>query len=145
MTHLPIHVDIWGGERGLIKVTLREADTFGFTEMGKTFPETKAWLLAYLERKKGALPPLDFSDLSLFTVEVLSSLKTIPLGKTLSYAEVAERLARPHAARAVGRACGSNPFALFIPCHRVIASGGHLGGYGFGLEVKKKLLDHELT
>lgn len=144
MTTLPIHVDIWGSERGILKVTLKAAPAFGFTEHGKAYPETAAWLHAYLEGKKGALPPMDFSDLSPFTIEVIEALKLIPLGKTLSYAEVARRLGRPHAARAVGRGCGANPLPLFIPCHRVVQSDGQLGGFAFGLDIKELLLKHEL-
>lgn len=143
MTALPIHVDIWGGERGLFKATLRRAPEFGWTEHGKIFPETALWLHAYRERKKGVLPPLDYADLSPFTTEVLEALKLIQTGKTLPYAEIARRLGRPHAARAVGRACGANPFPLFIPCHRVISSDGLLGGYAFGLEIKELLLAYE--
>lgn len=144
MSSLPLHVDIWGGERGVIKITLKMSESFGWTEHGKIFPETTAWLSAYKDKKKGVLPPLDFSDLSPFTIEVLEALKLIPMGKTLPYAEIARRLGRPHAARAVGRACGANPLPLVIPCHRVITSDGLLGGYAFGIEIKDRLLKHEL-
>lgn len=144
MAVLPIHVEIWGGARGLIKVGLKPAEEFGWTEHGKIFPETSEWLRAYQEKRKWPLPPLDIADLSPFTVEVIEALKLISIGKTVPYAEIARRLNRPHAARAVGRACGANPLPLFIPCHRVISSDGLMGGYAFGLEVKKILLDHEL-
>lgn len=144
MSILPIHVELWGGERGIFKITLKTAETFGWTEHGKVFPETALWLQAYAERKKGVLPPLDLADISPFSVEVIEALKLIPMGKTLPYAEIARRLGRPHAARAVGRACGANPLPLLIPCHRVITTDGLLGGYAFGLEIKDKLLKHEL-
>lgn len=143
MTLLPIHVDIWGGERGLCKVSLKEAPHFSWTEHGKVFPETALWLQAYQEGKKAVLPPLDLSDISPFTSQVLQALRLIPSGKTTSYAEVANSIKNPQGAQAVGRACGSNPLPLFIPCHRVISSNGNMGGYAFGLEIKQQLLAHE--
>lgn len=143
MTALPIHVDIWGGERGIFKVTLKPAEKFGWTEHGKIFPETAIWMQAYLDKKKAVLPKLDYSDLSDFTTQVLEILREIQIGKTLPYAEIARLLKNPQAARAVGRACGANPLPLFIPCHRVISSDGLLGGYAFGLELKELLLAHE--
>ncbi|HLX11038.1 MAG TPA: methylated-DNA--[protein]-cysteine S-methyltransferase [Thermoanaerobaculia bacterium] len=74
---------------------------------------------------------------------VWEALVAIPYGETRSYAEVAEAIGRPTACRAVGRANGSNPIAVVIPCHRVIGSDGSLTGYGGGLELKRLLLDLE--
>lgn len=71
------------------------------------------------------------------------ALLTIPHGETISYAELARRVGSPGASRAVGRANGRNPLAIVIPCHRVIASDGTLGGYAGGLPMKRKLLDLE--
>lgn len=143
MASLPIHVDIWGNHKGIFKVALRPSDKFSFTEHGKSFPETGAWLKAYLEKTKWPLPPLDFSDLTPFTLDVLEALKGIPFGRAASYADIAKKVGVGEGARAVGRACGANPLPLFIPCHRVILSDGGLGGYAFGSEVKKQLLDFE--
>lgn len=143
MSVLPIHVTIWGNERGLFKVSLEEASTFGWTEHGKKFPDTALWLKAYSENKKWPLPPMDLAHLSHFTLDVLEVLRQILPGRTLSYAAIASRMGRNHAARAVGRACGANPIPLFFPCHRVILSDGTLGGYAFGIGVKKLLLEHE--
>ncbi len=67
----------------------------------------------------------------------------IPVGTTISYGELARRIRRPNAQRAVGMANASNPIALIVPCHRVIRTGGALGGYAFGLECKRWLLAHE--
>jgi methylated-DNA-[protein]-cysteine S-methyltransferase len=78
-----------------------------------------------------------------FQVEVWRALSTIPYGDTCSYAAVAEQVGRPSASRAVGQANGRNPISVVIPCHRVVAAGGGLGGYGWGLERKRWLLDHE--
>ena len=76
-------------------------------------------------------------------LEVWRKLVEIPYGETLSYAELARRLGRPEAVRAVGAANGKNPISIVIPCHRVIGSDGSLTGYGSGLEVKAALLGLE--
>ena len=78
-----------------------------------------------------------------FQFAVWSELCTIPRGATRSYGEMARRLGRPDAARAVGHANGSNPLAIVIPCHRAIGADGSLTGYRWGLEYKRRLLDHE--
>ncbi|MBW2713197.1 MAG: methylated-DNA--[protein]-cysteine S-methyltransferase [Deltaproteobacteria bacterium] len=75
-----------------------------------------------------------------FQRSVYEILESIPYGSVLSYGQVAEKLGKPGASRAVGNACGANPLALFIPCHRVVASAGGLGGFGGGLALKRKLL-----
>jgi methylated-DNA-[protein]-cysteine S-methyltransferase len=78
-----------------------------------------------------------------FQREVWEALRTIPLGETISYAELARRVGRPGAYRAVGSANGQNPVGVVVPCHRVIAADGTLGGYGGGLDRKRWLLAHE--
>ncbi len=78
-----------------------------------------------------------------FQQAVWRVLRSIPAGRTLSYGEVARRVGRPSAARAVGMACGANPIALFIPCHRVIGADNGLTGFGGGLARKARLLAHE--
>jgi O-6-methylguanine DNA methyltransferase len=78
-----------------------------------------------------------------FQVEVWRQLRRIPVGTTISYGELARRVDRPNAQRAVGMANASNPIALIVPCHRVIRTGGALGGYAFGLAYKQWLLAHE--
>ncbi len=75
--------------------------------------------------------------------EVWDALRRVPPGHPISYGEMAEVIGRPRAARAVGSACGANHVAPFVPCHRVIAADGTLGGYGYGLPIKKWLLEHE--
>ncbi len=72
-----------------------------------------------------------------------AQLRKIPVGTTISYGELARRVDRPNAQRAVGMANASNPVALIVPCHRVIRTGGALGGYAFGLDYKRWLLAHE--
>jgi len=78
-----------------------------------------------------------------FQRKVWETLLDVPFGETISYAELAIRVGKPKAARAVGSANGANRIAIVIPCHRVIAADGTLGGYGGGLDVKQKLLDLE--
>lgn len=78
-----------------------------------------------------------------FSQLVWKEMRKIPTGKTWSYAELAARAGSPDAVRAAGSACGKNLIAPIIPCHRVIKSGGALGNYGYGLEIKEWLLRHE--
>jgi methylated-DNA-[protein]-cysteine S-methyltransferase len=78
-----------------------------------------------------------------FERRVWDEVRAIPYGETATYAEIAERIGRPGACRAVGRANGRNPVALIVPCHRVIGSDGSLTGYAGGLEMKRALLDLE--
>ncbi len=80
-----------------------------------------------------------------FQKQVWTELLKVPYGQTVSYQEVARRIGRPKAVRAVGTANGSNALAFVIPCYRIIAANGSLGGYGAGLAVKKRLLALENT
>lgn len=75
-----------------------------------------------------------------FQKKVWLALADIPYGETISYAELARRVGRPKAFRAVGQANGRNPLAIILPCHRVITSVGTIGGYGGGLPMKRELL-----
>jgi methylated-DNA-[protein]-cysteine S-methyltransferase len=78
-----------------------------------------------------------------FDQKVWKALRDIPFGATTSYGAIAKTIGHPTAARAVGAANGANPIALIVPCHRVIGSDGSLTGYGGGLPLKRKLLEHE--
>jgi methylated-DNA-[protein]-cysteine S-methyltransferase len=84
--------------------------------------------------------PLDMAGLPAFQRKVLGACRWIPYGRTVTYGELAARAGRPRAARAVGQAMARNPLALVVPCHRVAAAGGGLGGYGGGLDLKRQLL-----
>jgi len=75
-----------------------------------------------------------------FQMSVLQALQQIPYGETTSYADIAERIGRPKAVRAVGAANGRNPIPIIVPCHRVIGSHGDLTGFGGGLDTKEALL-----
>jgi AraC family transcriptional regulator of adaptative response/methylated-DNA-[protein]-cysteine methyltransferase len=78
-----------------------------------------------------------------FQKKVWAELLRIPAGQTRSYGEIARRVKHPTAYRAVANACGANPVAVVVPCHRVIASDGSIGGYGLGLDRKRRLLANE--
>jgi len=84
--------------------------------------------------------PLDWSLIGPFARRVLRATVRIPYGGSLSYAQVAARAGSPRGSRAAGNALGSNPIPIVIPCHRVLRTGGALGGYGGGLERKRALL-----
>lgn len=88
--------------------------------------------------------PLDLSGTA-FQRQVWQALCEIAPGSTATYTQIANRIGRPTAARAVAQACGSNPVAVIIPCHRVIGAAGELRGYRWGVDRKRKLLDCEKT
>ena len=90
-------------------------------------------------RQKFSLP-LDLEAIPPFQKKVLRLALRIPYGRTVTYGQLAARAGRPRAARAVGRAMARNPLPLVIPCHRVVATGGGLGGYSGGLNLKRRLL-----
>ena len=108
-----------------------------------TFAAWMRALGAYLEGSRRSLDlPLDVRGTA-FQMRVWRYLQTIPYGDVQSYSEVARGIGRPAAARAVAQACASNTIALAIPCHRVIRGNGELGGYRWGLERKRALIDRE--
>lgn len=78
-----------------------------------------------------------------FERAVWGELRRIPVGRTISYGQLAARVGRPNGSRAAGQANGRNPIGIVVPCHRVIAADGTLGGYGGGLDRKRWLLEHE--
>lgn len=108
---VPLTDDLDGPQRGLMA---RAADA----------------LAAVLAGREPDLVPVDLGDRPAWDRLVLAEVRRIPLGHTAGYGEIARRIGRPGAARAVGGAVGRNPITLLIPCHRVIAGDGTLGGYG---------------
>jgi methylated-DNA-[protein]-cysteine S-methyltransferase len=103
-----------------------------------------AALQAYFAGDLTAIDPLAVNTGGTpFQREVWSALRHIPCGSTLTYAELAHRIGRPSAVRAVGHANGANPVSVVVPCHRLVGAGGALTGYGGGLERKRWLLQHE--
>ncbi len=110
-------------------------------------PERLApWVDGLLRYLRGEAPepsvPLDVAG-SPFQRRVWTAIRAIPYAATRSYAELAQAIGRPRAARAVAAACARNPVPLAVPCHRVIASGGRLGGYRYGVSRKRALLARE--
>ena len=93
-------------------------------------------------RRREFTLPLDLRGTP-FQLAVWNGLAQIPYGTTCSYADLARQIGRPRAHRAVGAANGANPVPIVLPCHRVIASGGGIGGYSGGLETKRRLLAFE--
>jgi O-6-methylguanine DNA methyltransferase len=89
------------------------------------------------------LPPFDLDDATDFQRKVWAALQKIPLGETKTYGDVARELGNPKATRAVGRGCGTNPIPVLIPCHRLVAVHGKIGGFSGGLKWKEALLKRE--
>jgi methylated-DNA-[protein]-cysteine S-methyltransferase len=105
--------------------------------------EGKKQIVEYLARKRKRFDlPVDIVGTE-FQKSVWKELSNIDYGETSSYKYVASAIKKPNAIRAVGKAIGKNPLCLIVPCHRVIASDGSLGGYSGGLAIKKKLLQLE--
>jgi O-6-methylguanine DNA methyltransferase len=98
----------------------------------------------YLEGRRAYFSiPVDLSELPDFQRSVLRAARRIPFGESRPYAWIASAIGSPRAVRAVGTALGRNPVPLIVPCHRVLRSGGALGGYGLGIGLKRLLLDLE--
>ena len=142
-------------ERGVCAVRMSDDDAELEKDLREEFPqaqikrddsglrETVEKILDHLDNSEPRLDlPLDIRA-SAFQRQVWEKLRSIPYGETVSYADVAKALGKPGAVRAVGRACATNPVALVIPCHRVVREDKSLGGYRWGLDRKKKLLEHE--
>jgi AraC family transcriptional regulator of adaptative response/methylated-DNA-[protein]-cysteine methyltransferase len=112
-------------------------------EGGEEFRALFEQVIAAVEQPgTGADIPLDVKGTA-FQQRVWQALREIPAGETRSYGELAAALGNPKASRAVGGANGANNIAVLIPCHRVIAADGGLGGYAYGIEIKAKLLKRE--
>ncbi len=113
---------------------------------GGPLPPRLAEAVAALRAYLTGAPQLDVTlDLvgTPFQLAVWRALREIPFGATVSYGDVAAKVGRPGAARAVGAAVGANPVSLLVPCHRVVGAGGSLTGFGWGLALKRRLLAHE--
>jgi O-6-methylguanine DNA methyltransferase len=91
----------------------------------------------------GRLPPFDWHCATEFQQSIWRALLRIPTGRTSTYAELAAAAGHPRAVRAAGSACGANPIPVLVPCHRVVASAGKLGGFSSGLDWKRRLLARE--
>ncbi|MFQ6608305.1 MAG: methylated-DNA--[protein]-cysteine S-methyltransferase [Fidelibacterota bacterium] len=133
-------------EKGVLQIILpngKNKCTHPISELAEDYylcQFTREELSAYFSgRLKQFTVPIDLRTTA-FRARVLMEVNRIPYGETASYKEIAELMDKPHAIRAVGGANAHNPLPVIIPCHRVIAHNGTLGGYGGGLEMKKFLL-----
>ena len=136
-------LDFAGYESRMNHLLTRRFGVFEFRR-GQDPLNLKARLVQYFDGDVHALEatPVKTGGSS-FQEEVWSTLRKIPAGATWTYGQLAERLGRPQAARAVGHANSLNPVAIIVPCHRVIGSSAKLTGYAGGLERKQWLLRHE--
>jgi len=106
----------------------------------KPLAEARRQLQEYFDGERKAFDlPLQLNGTE-FQVSVLEALQNIPYGETVSYGEIAKRIGRPKAMRAVGAANGRNPIPIVVPCHRVIGSSGDMTGFGGGIDTKEALL-----
>jgi AraC family transcriptional regulator of adaptative response/methylated-DNA-[protein]-cysteine methyltransferase len=142
-------------ERGMCAVNFGDHDGALVTSLVKEYPAAvirqddtvlNEWVEGLLHYLDGARPqhdlPLDLQATA-FQLKVWEELRRIPYGETRSYKAVAEAIGQPTATRAVARACATNPVALITPCHRVLRESGDLGGYRWGIERKRQLLEQE--
>jgi AraC family transcriptional regulator of adaptative response/methylated-DNA-[protein]-cysteine methyltransferase len=151
------HVLVAATERGVCAILLGDDPTVLRADLAARFPHARLtepdpafadWVAAVVRfvddpaRADGLGLPLDVRGTA-FQRRVWEALRQIPPGQTASYADVAARLGSPRAVRAVAGACAANPLAVAIPCHRVVAKGGGLGGYRWGVGRKQRLLERE--
>jgi AraC family transcriptional regulator of adaptative response/methylated-DNA-[protein]-cysteine methyltransferase len=117
------------------------AEEFSEAQLGeKDLSDLRKKILSFIEGETSlARLPLDIRG-TVFQCRVWDELRRIPRGETRTYREIARAIGAPDAVRAVGAACGANPVALVVPCHRAVRTDGGLGGYAWGLKRKKKLL-----
>ena len=144
-------------ERGVSAVYLGDRDAELEAALRTEYPAAtvsrddhtlSVWLKELLDHLHGQQPHLDLPldvQATAFQWRVWQELQAIPAGTTRTYGEIAEALGQPTAARAVARACATNPVSVIIPCHRVIREDGGLGGYRWGLHRKRALLEREKT
>lgn len=150
----PGYVLLAATERGVAAVRFGETLAALEINLAAEYPEAervrddeslRSWahmLSRLLHGQPTTMPPLDVQGTG-FQWLVWEALRRIPVGQTRSYQEVAAAIGQPSAARAVARACASNPVAIFIPCHRVVRANGETGGYRWGTARKQWLLDQE--
>ncbi|HEY3519728.1 MAG TPA: methylated-DNA--[protein]-cysteine S-methyltransferase [Rhodanobacteraceae bacterium] len=155
------HVLVAATERGLCAINVGDSDAALLGELKDEFPRARIsrvddgrdeWLSSMVTRiarqfegkndDVQPLPPLDIAATA-FQWRVWNALTRIPAGETRSYGEIARAIGAPKAARAVGRACGSNKLALIVPCHRVVREDGTPGGWRWGAARKQRLLERE--
>lgn len=139
-------------ERGLAYVGLTQEESAVSEQIARYYPGasieqdgTASRLRdAVLSALVGESPavPLDLRGTP-FQLRIWQALQTIPYGATTTYSALARQIGHPNAVRAAGSACGANPVCIIVPCHRVLRSNGELGGYAYGLPMKRQLLERE--
>lgn len=149
------HILVAATDRGICKVSLGDSPATLLEDLSNEFDGATirhdgeslgAWVAALLDYLAGVQPHLDLPldvQATAFQRQVWEALRAIPYGTTQTYQQVAQRIGRPTALRAVAQACAGNPAALIIPCHRVVRASGELGGYRWGVARKQALLERE--
>jgi methylated-DNA-[protein]-cysteine S-methyltransferase len=141
-------------EKGVCRVSFRRTEDELLSELERRslLPEMapeelvreRRELAEYFQGKRRRFEfPVDLRGITGFQRRVLQAARRIPFGESCCYGDVAKRVGHPNAQRAVGSALGKNPVAIVIPCHRVVASGGRIGGYTGGLDIKRTLMEIE--
>ena len=138
-------VGVSASAKGLLAVTLPQSmDIEKATHIPSAFNNLVERLKAYYRGLEVIFPDkLDLTGATTFQYAVWTATQCIPYGETRGYRWIAERIGQPRATRAVGQALSRNPWAIIVPCHRVVASDGRLGGFGGGLAMKRRLLQME--
>ena len=138
-------------EKGLCRVSFKRTEEDFLEELEKRglLPERAPKKVArevreleayFAGRRKSFKVPVDLRLVTPFQRRVLEATASIPFGEVASYSEIAEQIGQPQARRAVGGALGKNPVAIVVPCHRVVAANGRIGGYTGGLDIKRELM-----
>jgi methylated-DNA-[protein]-cysteine S-methyltransferase len=139
-----VRVGLPNQDQGELLVDLADRVSPRVLEAPGELDEVRRELELYFEGKLDRFDlPLDWRLSGGFRQRVLRAINRIPYGQTRTYTEMARSAGNERAVRAAGSACGHNPIPIFVPCHRVLRSGGGLGGYGGGLPMKEELLKLE--
>src|SRR5262249_45851452 len=145
-------VHVAASDTGLVRVGFRRSEASFVAELRRSLDalpvrspartaEIVHQLRAYFAGERRAFDlRIDFGHVTPFLRRVLTAAAGVPPGQVVSYGEIARRIGQPRGSRAVGQALGRNPMPIVLPCHRIIAAGGKIGGYGGGLRMKRTLL-----
>ncbi|MBS0606950.1 MAG: MGMT family protein [Verrucomicrobia bacterium] len=149
----PVRIHCYVDNQRLVNTVLEYAPVFeAYIEADPISASTAEtllnWLYQFSRKKKSSPFPIELlalDQVSPFRKEVFATLCKIPFGQVASYGEVAQKIGNEKASRAVGSACGRNPFPLIVPCHRVIAGDGSAGGFSLDFRIKRDLLAFEAS
>jgi len=138
-------ITVWVSETGLRRIEFGPLPEHAHTDSSEAWPDLLAAAVTqlgeYFARSRTAFQiPLDLDAITDFQRSVYAELLRVEHGRLTTYGDLAEAVGRPELARAVGQAVGANPIPIVIPCHRVVAADGRLGGFSGGLSVKVALL-----